>query len=79
MTAREFAPHWMPATQELFSKKKPALQTQTPKPLLKEFGPQLIEELEEGGLEDEFVVVLVVVVDELLLVLLVPEAGVLGG
>lgn len=73
----------MPATQELFSKKKPALQTQTPKPLLKEFGPQLIEELEEGGLwgglEDEFVVVLVVVVDELLLVLLVPEAGVLAG
>lgn len=68
----------MPATQELFSKKKPVLQTQTPKPLLKEFGPQVIEELEEGGL-DEFVVVLVVVVDELLLVLLVPEAGVLAG
>lgn len=81
--ARELAPHWMPATQTLFWKKKPVLQTQTPKPLLKEFGAQVVEELEEGGLwgglEDEFVVVLVVVVDEFVFVLLVAEAGGLDG
>ena len=72
----------MPATQALFWKKKPVLQTQTPKPLLKEFGPQVVEELEEAGLWgglDEFVAELVVVVDEFVVVLLVLEAGGLDG
>ena len=72
----------MPATQALFWKKKPVLQTQTPNPLLKEFGPQVVEEFEEAGLWgglDESVVVLVVVVDEFVVVLLVPEAGGLDG